>query len=68
MKTDPHRSLLQIENLCHLLGSQLFHIVEHEDNPQRRRDAQNSLVEEMVPLGVKQVGFGAVSSILEQYS
>jgi len=47
MKTDSDCALLQIENLCNLLGGQLFHIVEHEDNPQRRRDAQDGLMQQM---------------------
>src|ERR1039458_5298273 len=49
-----------------LLGSQLLHVVEHENDTQGRRDAQNRLVQQMMLLGVEQVAFGALSGILEQ--
>ena len=57
MEANPHRSRLQSENLRHLLGLQLLHVVEHEDNAQLDRDAQDCLVQQMVLLGVEQIAF-----------
>jgi hypothetical protein len=66
MKPNPHCSLLQLENLRDLLGRQLLHVVEYENDPQRRRDAQDRLMQQMVLLGLEQAQFRAFAGILEQ--
>ena len=68
MKTNSHGPLLQIENLGNLFGGQLLHIMEYEDDTQRRRDAQDRLMQQMVLLGLEQIGLGTISCILEQQS
>jgi hypothetical protein len=68
MKPNPNRSLLKREDLRNLLGGQLFHIVEHENNAQGWRDAQNSLVEQMVLLGGEEIAFRSHRGILKQSS
>ena len=56
MKTNSHGTLLQIENPGNLLGGQLFHVMEYEDNTQRRRYAQDRLMQQLVLFGVEQIG------------
>ena len=58
MKPNPHSSLLQLENLRDLLGSQLLHVVEHENDAQGRGDAQDRLMQQTMLLGLEQVAFG----------
>jgi len=66
MKPNPNRSLLKRENLRNLLGGQLLHIVEHKNNAQGWRDAQNCLVEQMVLLGREDIAFRSHPGILKQ--
>src|ERR1019366_326702 len=66
MKPNPNRSLLKRENLRNLLGGQLLHIVEHENNSQGWRDAQNRLMQQMVLLGREDIAFRSNCGILKQ--
>jgi hypothetical protein len=66
MKPNPNRSLLKFENLRDLLGGQLFHIVEHKNDAQGRRNAQNRLMQQLVLLGGDDVAFRARSGIRQQ--
>ena len=68
MKPNPNRSLLKREDLRNLLGGQLFHIVEHENNAQGWRDTQNGLVEQVVLLGGEEIAFRSHRGILKQSS
>ena len=64
VQPNPDRPRLKIENLCHLFGGQLFHIVEDKNNPQLSRDAQDRLMQKMVLLCMKQVAFRTLACIL----
>jgi len=62
MQPNPNCSLLERENLRNLLGGQLLHIVEHENNAQGWGDAQNSLVEQVVLLGGEEILSGPTAA------
>jgi hypothetical protein len=68
VKPNPNRSLLKRENLRNLLGGQLFHIVEYENDAQSRWDAQDRLMQQMVLLGGEEVAFRSRRGILKQLS
>ena len=66
MQANPHRSLLKRENLRNLLGGQLFHIVEHKNDAQSGRDAEDCLMQQVVLLGGEDILFRACRGILKQ--
>lgn len=64
MEANPHGPGLQVENLRNLIGGQILHIVEHKDDAQRRGNAQDCAMEQIVLLGVKKMSLGILSGIL----
>ena len=66
MQADPDRSRLQIENPRDLAGGQLLHVMKHKNHAQRRGDAQNRLVQQIVPFGVEQIAFRSSGRIRKQ--
>ena len=66
MQPDPDRPRLQIKNLRHLVRSQFLHVVEYKNNPQLSGNAQDRLMQQMVPLSMKQVAFRTLACILQQ--
>jgi hypothetical protein len=53
METNPDRPGLQVENMSDLFGCQFLHVVEHKNDAQLDRDAQDRLMQQVVLLGVE---------------
>lgn len=66
MQPDPHCAWLKIENSANLFSSQLFHIVQHQDEAKRSRYPQHSFVQKMMLLGMDRGLFRAVLRIEQQ--
>ena len=58
MQANPNRSRLQSENLGDLFGCEFLHVVEHENDAQRSRYAQDRLMQQMVLLGASRLRSG----------
>lgn len=58
MKANADSSNLQAKYFCDLLGIQLFHIVENQNDPQRRGYLQDSLMQELMFLAMDCCVFG----------